>query len=194
MERAAALLVFGRGLTVEAGRYALTPAAAARVRAAADYVTAHPATDGRPPIRVVFSGGWADASEGAAPPPPGCREGDLMLAEAHRLGLRGDLHAESESRSTLENVLHTRALLQGYAPLGLVAQRDHLPRIRYLVRKVTGLCRDSLVDVPAPGPDGTAGTVPEPLLNLLVRASFLGIRDPDALLRRERLVVRVLRR
>ena len=98
------LLVFGRGVIGAGGHYTLTPASAARVRAAVDYTAAHPGVS-----RIVFAGGWAEAAEGAGQPPAGRREGDLMLVEARAAGLdrRADLRAETRSRSTLENLLHT---------------------------------------------------------------------------------------
>src|SRR5688572_9515816 len=120
--RSPVLLVFGRGVVPTGQGYALTAASAARVRAAVEYVLAYG------PARVVFSGGWPEASAGSPSPPAGQREGDLMLRTAHAAGLHrhADLHVETRSRSTLENLLHTLddQLLSGYAfdergPLGL---------------------------------------------------------------------------
>src|SRR5688572_30712621 len=104
---ATTLLVFGHARPADS---------AARVRAAVDYVTAHRAAFaaasgcGRVP-RVVFTGGWAGASAGAAEPPPGCREADHMLELARAAGLdrHADLRSECRSRSTLENLAHTLA-------------------------------------------------------------------------------------
>src|SRR5690348_679822 len=104
------LLVFGRGVMRTANGFALTPAGAARVRAAVRYVAAHrAATAAGDRIRVVFTGGWPEAREAAAAPPVGAREGDLMLRAAYAAGLdeHADLYAETRSRSTLENLLHT---------------------------------------------------------------------------------------
>jgi hypothetical protein len=100
------LLVFGREVAQVDGCHALTPASAARVRAAVEHAAAHAedfrraAHQGRTP-RIVFAGGWAEACEGAAEPPAGCREGDLMLDRARAAGLDryADLRAESRSRS-----------------------------------------------------------------------------------------------
>ena len=262
---AAALLVFGRGVTYDAGRYVLTPASVARVRAAADYVEHHRAeyaaaadgpreeyaptaadpaegrrklyaptadrterrsgayaqTAGRVErrggahapaaghvdrrargVQVIFSGGWAEASEGAVEPPAGSREGDLMVAEARSLGLHryADLRSETRSRSTLENLLHTveDGLLDGYAfdagqPLGLVSHPWHLPRIRYLAGKVLGLRGSALLDVPVVG--GACDTARgERMTRAAVRMFFLGAHDPAGLRRRERRMIAWLRR
>ncbi|GAA0584846.1 hypothetical protein GCM10010172_82300 [Paractinoplanes ferrugineus] len=178
-----------------AGRWELTPASAARVRAAARYVHAH--RPHRP--RVIFSGGWPEASTGAVPPPAGSREGDLMLRAARDAGLgeRAELFAETRSRSTLENLLLTVEddLLAGYAfgparPLGLVTHEWHLPRVRFLARKVLGLPDRALLDVPA-----TGGEVHDDRRALLAaRVGFLGARRGGVLLRRERLMIGLLRR
>jgi uncharacterized SAM-binding protein YcdF (DUF218 family) len=188
------LLVFGRGVTIdEAGRWALSPGSLARLRAAIDYVEAH---GGHP--RVIFTGGWAEASEAADQPPAGCREGDLMLGYAHSAGLDriADLRAENRSRSTLENLVHTvqDGLLDGFTftpehPLGLVSHAWHLPRVHYLARKVLGLRRRSLLDVPV-----TDEPAHERLAHLAARLWFLGVRDAAALIRRERRMVALLRR
>src|SRR5688500_1469124 len=96
------LLVFGRGVTVVDGRYRLTPESLARVHAAVGHVG-----PGRP-ARIVFTGGWALA-DGPTGPPAGFREGDLMLEAARMAGVAPgvELLAETRSRSTLENLLHT---------------------------------------------------------------------------------------
>jgi uncharacterized SAM-binding protein YcdF (DUF218 family) len=187
------LLVFGRGVVRTAEGFALTPGGAARVRAAADYVVAHPATS-----RVVFTGGWPEASAGAAPPPDGAREGDLMLQSAYAAGLHRhvELYAETRSRSTLENLLHTAedGLLAGHRfgpgrPLGLVSHAWHLPRVRLLAGKVLGLSGAALLDVPAYG-----GELHDDRGALFVaRFGFLGARDGAVLLRRERRMVAAAR-
>jgi hypothetical protein len=201
------LLVFGRGVTRSGEAWQLTPSGLARVAAAVRYVAAHSAGPrsregvGGPSLprpRVIFTGGWAEASEGAAPPPAGAREGDLMLRAAAAAGLDGlaDLHAETRSRSTLENLLHTRedGLLSGIAfgpayPLGLVSHAWHLPRVRFLVGKVLGLRGEALVDVPATGGEeaGDRG------LLMAARLGFLGARRGPTLLRRERRMVALAR-
>lgn len=144
--------------------------------------------------RIVFSGGWAEASAGAQPPPEGCREGDLMLAEAVAAGLdrQAELRAETRSRSTLENLVHTAedGLLDGYTfgasrPLGLVSHAWHLPRIRFLAGKVLGLSGPALLDVPVPG-GSTDGRGGERLAYLAARLVLVGTSDPARLVRRER--------
>jgi len=202
------LVVFGRGVTGTGGRYALTPGSSARVRAVVDYVSAHEdffaraAGEGRPP-RIVFSGGWAGASEGAAQPPPGCCEGDLMLRQARLAALDqyAELHAETRSRSTLENLLHTLGdgLLAGHLfsarqPLGIVSHSWHLPRIRFLAGKVLRLRGTALLDVPAVGVEESFGWRSERVVRLASRLCFLGVRDGQDLLRRERRVVTSIRR
>jgi hypothetical protein len=205
---ATVLVVFGRGLILDEGCYKLTPASAARVRATADYVGAHEeifvrATSGSRPPRIVFSGGWPEASEGADPPPAGYREGNLMLHEAREIDLEkyADLCAETRSRSTLENVLHTigAGLLEGYQftsryPLGIVAHPSQLPRIRFLIRKVLGLGGEDVLDVPAQGADNSTGWLSERVVNLASHLCALGVRDPETLLRRERQMVASVRR
>ncbi|AEV85636.1 hypothetical protein ACWT_4614 [Actinoplanes sp. SE50] len=195
-EPARVLLVFGRGVVRTASGYTLTPGGDARVRAATAYVAAHRAAlPGGDRIRVVFTGGWPEASAGAAPPPVGAREGDLMLRAARAAGLdeHAELYAETRSRSTLENLLHTveDGLLSGYAfdaraPLGLVTHAWHLPRVRFLAGRVLGLTGPALRDVPAHGGEvhDDRGAL------LLARLGFAGARA-DRLLRRERGMVAV---
>jgi hypothetical protein len=199
---ATVLLVFGRGVTTAGGRYVLTPASAARVDAAVGYVLAHAdAFAAATAPLVVFSGGWAEASRGAPRPPVGCREADLMLARARAAGLaaHAELRIECRSRSTLENLLHTveEGLLDGHVfgpghPLGLVSHAWHLPRIRFLARKVLRLRGAALLDVPASG--GGPASRRERTLHVASRLWFLGVTDPAGLLRRERAMVASLRR
>lgn len=205
---ATVLLVFGRGVLFGGGDYRLTPGSAARVRAAVDYVAAHAdpfaraAGRGRSP-RVVFSGGWAEACEGADPPPPGCREGDLMLRQARTAGLdrHAELLAETRSRSTLENLLHTledgllaRHPFDDRQPLGIVSHTWHLPRIRFLAGRVLGLHGAALLDVPVTGDEVAVPRPSERAVHLASRLGFLGARGPAGLLRRERILVASLRR
>ncbi|MFC0003793.1 YdcF family protein [Micromonospora siamensis] len=201
------LVVFGRGVDCVGGGYRLGPDGLARVRAAVDYVAAHrgdlqrAARRGRPP-RIIFTGGWAEACEGAAAPPAGSREGELMLRAARAAGLHryADLRVESRSRSTLENLVHTAAdgLLAGWEfdarqPLGLVSHSWHLPRVRLLAAKVLGLRGPALRDVPVSEPD-PRGRRSERAARLACRVAYLGVGDPAALLRRERAMVASLRR
>ncbi|MEU7907418.1 ElyC/SanA/YdcF family protein [Actinoplanes sp. NPDC049118] len=200
MSAARVLLVFGRGVVRTADAWELTPSSAARVDAVVRYIASHasPVLPDLSRPRVIFSGGWPEASTGAAPPPAGEREGDLMLRAARAAGLHehADLYAETRSRSTLENLLHTveDELLAGRAfgpayPLGLVSHAWHLPRVRFLAGKVLRLRGAALVDVPATGGEdyGDRG------LLLAARLGFLGATRGDALLRRERRMVAVAR-
>jgi uncharacterized SAM-binding protein YcdF (DUF218 family) len=186
---AAALLVLGNGLVPG---FVLSPGSLARVRAAVEYA---------PTGRVVFTGGWEQVRSGAAEPPPGCREADLMRRAAFDLGLAPgvDVRLECRSRSTLENFLHVAqdGLLDGLTftparPLGLVTHPWHLPRARYLARKVLGVPDAALLDVPAGGP--VHGRAAEFWIRAASRLVFLGVRDPAIMLRRERRVVTMLRR
>ncbi|MFI5914707.1 YdcF family protein [Dactylosporangium sp. NPDC051541] len=189
---AATLLVFGRGVTCTDGRYELTTDSKARVRAAVEHVARSGA-----PTRIVFTGGWAGVSERAPEPPAGSREADLMRDAAQRAGLAAgcELHVETRSRSTLENLLNLveEGLVGGpytpSAPLGLVSHAWHLPRVRYLAGKVLGLRGRALLDIPAAGPWQS-----ELLLRLGSRLCLLGARTDTTLRRREQLAVTLLRR
>jgi uncharacterized SAM-binding protein YcdF (DUF218 family) len=205
---ATVLIVFGRGVVNVGDGYALTPASAARVRAAAAYVAAHESSYRRaaargPAPRVVLTGGWAEACAGAQPPPAGFREGDLMLREAVAAGLDryAELYTETRSRSTLENLLHTvqdRLLADhtftGGEPLGLVSHAAHLPRVRYLAGKVLRLRGPALLDVPATGGEVPSAWRSERAVHLASRLCFLGAHHPAGLLRRERRMVALIRR
>ncbi|MET8911426.1 YdcF family protein [Micromonospora sp. NPDC004551] len=192
---ATVLLVFGRGVVAGDDGYRLTAESAARVEAAIGYVRAHAAEFRRAAgARVVFTGGWPHGPSGAPGPPAGCREGELMLAQARAAGLDryAALHAETRSRTTLQNLAHTvqDGLLAGPAhtparPLGLVSHPWHLPRIRFLAGKVLGLSGAALLDVPVTGPAPVpAGR--ERANRAVSRLCYLGLRTPEALLRRER--------
>ncbi|GAA0799789.1 hypothetical protein Sya03_11410 [Spirilliplanes yamanashiensis] len=193
------LVVFGRGVQLAGGRWSLTAGSAERVHAAVDYVLGRRdeyRAGGRIP-RVIFTGGWAEAAEGAVQPPDGSCEGDLMVraALAAGLGAVAELRAETRSRSTLENLLHVaeEGLLTGYEfapgrPLGLVTHPWHLPRVRFLAGKVLGLRGAALTDVPVPGGGRRRA---EWAVYLAARLCFVGVRDAAALRRRERTVTRL---
>lgn len=206
---ATTLIVFGRGLDREDGVVVLCRASAARVHAAVDHVREHldafSAPDGNPK-RIVFSGGWAEAAVGMAAPPAGSREGDLMrdlaLREpvgAGRLDDYAEVCVETDSRSTLENLLNVvrlgyldRAAITRSNPLGLVSHRGHLRRITYLAKKVLDIGPDAVQRIPAAGPDAGAGKIPEWAVYIATRLLYSGARKPASLLRRERSAVRLL--
>lgn len=208
------LVVFGRGLELD-GQGAvvgLNEPSRARVHAVLDHVAAHAdefrkLADAGDRGRVVFSGGWAGAAADIPAPPEHEREAALMAGLAATLGVLGDplasyvdVAVETESDSTLENVLriHELGLLGDGCfcadhPLGLVTHREHLGRITYFVRKVLGLGPEALAPVLAPGPDGRSRGLPESVLHPLTHAAFLGARDAEALRRREQALVQVAR-
>lgn len=199
MSRARVLLVFGRGIVRTADGWELTSSSLARVHAAVRYAASQGSPgEGQRRHRIIFSGGWPEASTGAPAPPAGAREGDLMVRAAHAAGLHehADLYAETRSRSTLENLLHTveDELLAGHVfgprnPLGLVSHAWHLPRVRFLAAKVLRLRGPALLDVPVTGGEtrGDQG------LLLAARLGFLGARHEAALRRRERRMIALLR-
>jgi hypothetical protein len=203
---AGAVIVFGRGALWRDGRYELTSASRERVAAMIDYAHAH-AAGGRGPGRVVLSGGWSGASNGATAPPEGSREADLMLAYARQEMTRTrfpdgviELHTESESTSTLEGLLYTVAggHLDGWdftprRPLGVVGHREHLPRISFLARKVLRLPAGAIQPIVAAGHDTRLGPVPEPVAHLAARACLLGAGTASAMHRRERRIVEAVR-
>lgn len=190
---AAALLVLGNGVTSGPHGWELTPGSRARVRAAADYVRTVGA-----PGRIVFSGGWAEARDGAQRPPAGCTEGALMRRAAG-LDEITETYAECRSRSTLENLLHTVVdgplagmTFDAARPLGVVSHPWHLPRVRQLAGRLLGLRGAALLDIPADDPAPRSGRY-ENAVRLGARLWFLGAGDATALLRRERLLVKWLR-
>ena len=194
------IIVFGRGH--EPGRVdRLSVASLARVERVAEYVAAHAESFAAQPARIVFSGGWAQAAGAVRRPPPvEQREGNLMTAAAGGLSVHGrpltgyaDLHAESSSASTLENVLLVRdagffagAVYDERNPLGLVAHAGHVERAAYYCRKVFGLRRAALLHILAVGEDQLSAGLPEPVMNAATRLACLGARSPRALRRRER--------
>jgi hypothetical protein len=203
------LIVFGRGLDREEGGVLLSRASAVRVHAAVDHVREHLdlfSAPGANPKRIVFSGGWAEAAAGMAAPPAGSREGDLMRdlalrepVDAGRLDDYAEICVETESRSTLENLLNVVRL--GYIdpvvisrsnPLGLVAHRGHLRRIAFLAKKVLDVRPDEIQRVPAEGRDAGSGGIPEWAVYVVTRLLYAGTSKPASLLRRERSAVRLV--
>jgi DUF218 domain len=202
---ATSIIVFGRGLDADADRagFRLSRPSTERVDALTRYVGEHTQAFGARRGRIVFSGGWAAAADGATRPPRQYREGQLMLRHALAADIAGaglsryaDAYPEIESDSTLENVLrvHEAGYFDGSSftarnPLGLVAHAEHLARIGYLVRKVFGLPGDAIVGIAAPGADARSGGLPEGLLLLVTRLALSGARGHDALRRRHRVLV-----
>lgn len=206
------IIVFGRGH--EPGRVdRLSRASLVRVERLREYVAEHAAAFEARPATVVFSGGWAGAAGAVTERPADeLREGSLMAAAARDLHVGGApltrfarIEAETESASTLENAIQVQAGhffdgpgLDGMAfdanrPLGLVAHAGHVERAAYFCRKVFGLDRAALLPIVAVGGDQLSAGLPEPLMNLVTRAAFVGARRPEALLRRERALIHLAR-
>jgi hypothetical protein len=198
------IIVFGRGLVAEGESFRLTRQSSERVDALVSYVRQNAGAFAVRRGRVVFSGGWAGAAEGFDPPPPQCREGSLMLARAMAADIGGtslagyaDAFKEIESDCTLENVLLIKE--DGYFdgvsftardPLGLVAHREHLPRVSYLVRKAFGISGDAVVTITAgQGRENYTGGLPESVLLPITRVAFLGARGHSSLRGRHRMLV-----
>ncbi len=184
--------------------FRLTRQSSERVDALVSYVRENAVAFAARRGRVVFTGGWAGAAEGFSRPPPQCREGSLMLARAMAADIGGtslvgyaDAFKEIESDSTLENVLRIKedgyfggASFTARNPLGLVAHREHLPRISYLVRKGFSLPGDAIVTITAgQGREDYCGGLPERVLLPITRVAFVGARDHDSLRGRHRMLV-----
>jgi hypothetical protein len=200
---ATSIIVFGRGLVADPAGFRLTTQSAERVDALLAYVKQNAAAFTARPGRIVFSGGWAGAAEGLGRPPRQFREGNLMLDRAMAADLGGvnlasyaGVYPEIESDSTLENALRVKedGYFDGIAftagnPLGLVAHREHLARINYLVRKTFALPGDATVGITAAGTDDRSGGIPESVLLPLTRLALLGAGNHRSLRRRHRVLV-----
>jgi hypothetical protein len=200
---AVSIIVFGRGLVADPAGFRLTGQSAERVEALVAYVRQNATVFTARRGRIVFSGGWAAAAEGLGRPPRQFREGSLMLDRAMAADIGGadlasyaDVYPEIESDSTLENALRVKedGYFDGTAftarnPLGLVAHREHLARISYLVRKAFGLPADATVGIAAPGTDARSSGLPESVLLPLTRLAFLGASDHSSLRHRHRMLV-----
>jgi hypothetical protein len=201
------IIVFGRGHAP--GRIdRLSDASLARVGRLGEYLAEHAEQFAARRAKVVLSGGFAGAAGAVAERPSDERcEGTLMAAAARELRVQdaplaryADLVAEIESSSTLENAIQVRA--GGYFdgmrfdarhPLGLIAHAGHVERAAYYCGKIFGLHRAALLPIVAVGGDQLSAGLPEPLMNAVTRAACLGAHRPEALLRRERMLVRVAR-
>jgi hypothetical protein len=197
------IIVFGRGLIRNGADYKLTVASAARVDALLAYVDQNRFVFARRRGMVVFSGGWAGAGQTFEKPPERFREGSLMQSRASAANIDGsklaeyvETFAEIESDSTLENVLEIQAADYFHGTtftarnrLGLVAHKEHLERIDYLVRSVFKLPRHAVSHIVVPGVDKTSSGVPESLILQVTRLAFVGASGVDALRRRQRILV-----
>ena len=198
------IIVFGRGLEADGAGFRLTRQSSERAAALVAYVRQNATAFAAQRGRIVFSGGWAGAAEGLGQPPPQYREGSLLLAQAMAADIGGssladyaDTYAEIESDSTLENVLRIKengyfdgASFTARNPLGLVAHKEHLPRVNYLVRKGFRLSADATVSIAAAaGPEGYGGGLPEIVLLPVTRVAFLGVRGHSSLRGRHRMLV-----
>lgn len=197
------IIVFGRGLVQNDTAYQLTRSSAERVDALLAYVNQHENIFIRRHGRVAFSGGWPGAGQSLEKPPESFREGVLMLKRANAANISGnslaryaEIFSESESDSTLENVLRIKEA--GYFndisfsadnPLGLVAHKAHLKRIEHLACKVFGLPRHAVMRIVSPGADRASSGIPEDLILQVTRITFAGASDADALRRRQRILV-----
>jgi hypothetical protein len=200
---ATSIIVFGRGLAADGAGFRLTGQSDQRVEALVGYVRQNAGAFTARRGRIVFSGGWAAAAEGLGRPPRQFREGNLMLDRAMAADIGGanlasyaDVYPEIESDSTLENALRVKedgyfepAAFTARNPLGLVAHREHLGRISYLVRKTFALPAGATVEITAPGADTRSGGIPEGVLLPLTRLAFLGADGHSSLRRRQRIFV-----
>ncbi|MFY1593148.1 YdcF family protein [Micromonospora sp. WMMD737] len=193
------LLVFGGGVHRVDGGWTLMPASAARVDTAVAYVAANEAAYSSgaarsPRPRVIFSGGWPGRHRCKEAPPPGCREGDLMLSRARAAGLdrHADLKWETRSTSTLENLYYAveDGLLADVSfdlgqPLGLVSHPWHLPRVRYLIARLLRLPPGAMLDISVLDAIAVGPAWSSRALHAAAWLCHLGARNPAALLRRE---------
>jgi hypothetical protein len=197
------IIVLGRGLDINDGRYELTLASRCRVKALLDYVVDNAQFFMQRPAQVVFSGGWSEPLRGPIPPPVKYRESVLMLELAKKhvssnvLGCY-DFFAENRSRTTLENFLCTKEMypIKGVIfsesnPLGLIAHPSHMKRAVYLAKKVYGLKRSAIETIDVKG-DDRATFAPEPLIRLLTLIFCFGVSDPEKLVKRHQLMSSVV--
>mgnify|MGYP002620478006 FL=1 len=123
-----------------------------------------------------------------------------MLAAARPFVDGIDCRVETRSRSTLENVVFSfNGPLRDFTfnrwnPIGIVSGRQHLERIRYLIKKVTGLPNDAIVGIGAREGGTWRDSATEYVIRLISRIVYAGVSDPRVLLRRERILVRLTRR
>lgn len=197
------IIVFGRGLTADEHGFHLTQASCQRVETLVSYVARNQETFDSRRGKVVFSGGWAAAADGIQPPPVPFREGSMMLHQALASNVNGnnlmqyvDTYAETESDSTLENILRTKeegyfggVTFNAFNPLGLVAHQEHLIRIAYLVRRIFNLQDDAIMQIATPGIDKLSGGLSEETILLISRIALIGARTNRSLRRRHQILV-----
>jgi|GEM_PF-1940065 len=200
------IIVFGRGLEIDGSRIKLSTASKGRVDALLAYVTSHTDTFETMPGIVVFSGGYAGASEDIQAPEHKFRESNLMLEHVKNAKIEGrplshyvTLYAEAESISTLENVLNIHengyfkdVVFSARNPLGLVAHATHFPRIEYFVHKILGLSGDQTQQIRATNKDRTESGIPESVMYYITRAAFFGVHRPTTFRKRERVMIHVV--
>lgn len=201
---AGSIIVFGRGISTDKTGVYLSQPSLSRVHAVASYIEDNlPAFSLHRPC-VVFSGGQASIAKGKdIVLTPQFSEASLMLEYAGRLridnkaslGVYADMYAEVESDSTLENVLKVKegryfanAAFTSESPLGLVAHREHLKRIHYLVSRIFELSDDAIVHIVASGDDTPEIGVSEACMLTLTRLAFFGSHSHASLRRRHRLL------
>lgn len=200
---ALSIIVFARGLSADHADIRLSQASKERVDALAAYIEGNLPEFRAKRAHVVFSGGWS-AVDGVADGNDRHREASLMLEYAASLSIAGksiafyaDTYTESESDSTLENVLRVKE--NGYFhqeslteenPLGIVAHKAHLKRVRYLVCRIFGLQGDEVVNVIATGEDIPDSRIPESLMLIFTRLALLGTSSHASFRRRHRLLLR----
>jgi hypothetical protein len=200
---ALSIIVFARGLSADQADIRLSQASKERVDALAAYIEGNLPSFRAKRAHVVFSGGWS-AVDGVADGNGRHREARLMHEYAESLSIAGksisfyaDTYTESESDSTLENVLRVKEngyfrqeSLTGESPLGIVAHKAQLKRVRYLVCRVFGLQSDEVVDIIATGEDVPDIGIPESLMLIFTRLALLGASSHASFRRRHRLLLR----
>jgi hypothetical protein len=205
---AANVIVFGRGISTDKTGVCLSEPSLARVHAVASYIEDNLSAFSLHRPRVVFSGGQTSVARGKdIVLTPQFSEASLMLEYARglRIGNKAsldgyaDMYAEVESDSTLENVLKVKegryfmkAVFTAESPLGLVAHREHLKRIHYLVSRVFELSDDAIVDIIASGDDTPKIGVSEGCMLALTRLAFFESHSHASLRRRQRLLAMAL--
>lgn len=199
------IIVFGRGLDINGSKTKLSTASEGRVDAFLNYVVSNADTFKIAPGIVIFSGGYAGASENIKAPDYKFREANLMFERIKDAAIEGrplsdyvKIYTEVESISTLENVLniHENGYLKDIVfstknPLGLVTHDSHFPRIEYFIHKILGLSGDQTLLIKATNKDRTVSIIPESLMYYITYITFFGAHRQLTLRRRERFMIRI---